>query len=99
MKKRFTRRWLLGLALLALVLGAATQPADKVMLRLRLHEGEVFRFTVTVDQAIKQTQGGQAQNMTQQIGMGYQFDVLSADDEVYDLRVTYLLDFLQAGGP
>ena len=44
MKKLFRRRWPLGLVLLALVLGAATQPADKIELRLRLHEGEVFRF-------------------------------------------------------
>ncbi len=59
MQKLFRRRWPLGLVLLALVLGAATQPADKIMLRLRLHEGEVFRtFTISYFPILRAKQAG-----------------------------------------
>ena len=98
MKTHWMKRWPLGLLLAAALVCVAAMPGDKVKLRLNLKEGDSFRFKVVVDQDIRQTVMGQAQDMVQQIGMGQQFDVLSAADGVYDVKLTYYwVSYLQDG--
>ncbi|GIV60971.1 hypothetical protein GQ464_001075 [Rhodocaloribacter litoris] len=88
-----------GLPLLLLVLVAATlTPEPAVRLRLNLKEGASYKMYNQIEQAVEQVVMGQEQNVKNQIGIGYRFDVLAARDQVFDVKLTYYkVKFSQEG--
>ena len=89
-----------GLLLLFIVLAASTAfHNDKVSLRLHLKAGDSYRLYNLIDQDINQVVMGQEQAVKQKIGMGYRYDVLSADDGVYRVKVTYYRIYFEQSGP
>ena len=87
------------MAILVSVAALPTAPTDTITLRLNLKQGDSFRFKVIVDQHIGQTVMGQAQTMVQKIGLGQQFDVLSATDSLYQVRVRYYWAMYEQDSP
>ncbi|MCB0851845.1 MAG: hypothetical protein KDD63_06475 [Bacteroidetes bacterium] len=68
----------------------ASSPSDqKVKLRLNLKEGDVFQIHTQIDQDISQVLMGQPQNITQSIGVYYQFKVLEVKGKLYSVEVLY----------
>jgi hypothetical protein len=67
----------------ALLVAACCRPAwaqeDKLELRLRLKQGEVYRLKTTVEQKINQTVGANAQATEQTFAVGYRMAVESVD--------------------
>lgn len=68
---------------IALLIAACCRPAraqeDKLELRLRLKQGEVYRLKTTVEQKINQTVGANAQATEQTFAVGYRMAVESVD--------------------
>jgi len=78
MTRTRSARMLLTAAFLAIAGTMFGQAADeKIVLRLRLKEGESYRQRMTTEQKIAQTIGQQQIDMDQKMGMEFQFDVLA----------------------
>ncbi len=88
-----------SLLLLTVLAASAAFHNDKVTLRLHLKEGDSYRLYNLIDQDINQVVMGQEQAVKQQIGMGYQYDVLSADEGVYQVKMTYYRIYFKQSGP
>ena len=88
-----------SLLLLTVLVASAAFHNDKVTLRLHLKEGDSYRLYNLIDQDINQVVMGQEQAVKQQIGMGYQYDVLSADEGVYRVKMTYYRIYFKQSGP
>lgn len=88
MNKRMT----VGLAILLMVcLGAVgARAADSVDLKLRWQNGAEYELSMTSDQTIKQTIGGQKNVIEQVMTMNYRFSVRSVDENgVGDIAIVY----------
>ncbi|WP_456427442.1 DUF6263 family protein [Rhodocaloribacter sp.] len=88
-----------SLLLLTVLVASAAFHNDKVTLRLHLKEGDSYRLYNLIDQDINQVVMGQEQAVKQQIGMGYQYDVLSAGEGVYRVKATYYRVYFKQSGP
>jgi len=92
---------LLTAVFLAVAGTAFGQAADeKIVLRLRLKEGESYRQRMTTDQKISQTIQGQQLDMAQKMGMEFTYDVLKVNaDGTARVKVTYTGVLFEQDGP
>ena len=65
--------------LLSICLASWSAAQSKVELRLSVHKGETHQISSTLDQTVRQTINGVAQEMKQKIGIGYTFTVSEID--------------------
>ncbi len=87
------------LLMFAVFVAASAFHHDKVTLRLHLKKGDSYRLYQLIDQDINQVVMGQEQAVKQQIGFGYQYDVLDAKDGLYTVKATYYRVYFKQSGP
>ncbi|MBL7766013.1 MAG: hypothetical protein JNJ58_07975 [Chitinophagaceae bacterium] len=62
---------------------------EAVTLRLNFKQGEKFHYDMTTVQNITQTMMGKDMSVKQEMGFGFNYEVKSAEKEMYQVMVTY----------